>query len=148
MQRGTSATGVTRDASRRHTAIKIGDRPSHTLHRYLLQRAFSQRASLRPRSWRYLCAAANQWGSRMQYGYWQKKPEFLGSGIVLATLIAPLDRFPAEFSAREWEYQRAVMLPDPATARDIRLRGYSLREVSAEDAERAGRMHRQQQQQA
>lgn len=69
------------------------------------------------------------------YSIWKKKPEFLGPSIVLATLYTLYGDEPVE--REQWEFLGPSAEPNKYIVRDVREKGFCLRELTTKDQEMA-----------
>jgi hypothetical protein len=68
------------------------------------------------------------------YAIWRMKAEFLPAGIVSSTMYTAYGREPVD--KKRWEFLGKASDPSKHVARDVRAKGYSLRQVSAGNSAR------------
>lgn len=74
------------------------------------------------------------------YAIWNRKAEFLPNGIIASRMYTLYGCEPADIE--QWEYLGPSGEPNQFVARDVRTKGFSLQELSAENAERAKRLYK------
>jgi hypothetical protein len=68
------------------------------------------------------------------YAIWRMKAEFLRAGIVSSTMYTEYGREPVD--KKRWEFLGKASEPSKHVARDVRAKGFSLHQVSAENSTR------------
>lgn len=74
------------------------------------------------------------------YAIWQLKPEFLPPGVVAVTMYTEFGSQPVD--VERWSYPLRSGEPSKYVARDVRIKGFSLHVLSAENSARMGRLYK------